>query len=126
MRRLRVVLALAAVLLLAGCTGGLPAGVDGDLTNDWQAMTQPTVTVPVAGVCYAEEATTGAASGDAPTRGCVNNPHQVETVYVWSFTGDDAQRSSPPPIGGQARAAAYAGSARARPTIWVTTTTWAC
>jgi hypothetical protein len=71
-------------------------------------MPDPAVSVPVAGVCYDQELTAGVASGDQETEGCQLS-HQVETVYVGSFTGDDAQRASPPPIGGPARAAAYAG-----------------
>jgi hypothetical protein len=100
-------LALGAVLALAGCTASLPAGVDGDLTNGWPAMPEPTVSVPVAGACYNQELTGGVAAGDQETQDCQVS-HQVETVYVGSFTGDDAQRSSPP-TGGPARAVAYAG-----------------
>jgi hypothetical protein len=106
MRRLPVLLALAATAVLAGCTASLPAGVDGDLTNGWPAMAEPKVSVPVTGACY-DLAANGVATGDEPTQSCTAQ-HAAETVYVGGFTGADAQRSSPPPFGGPARAAAYA------------------
>lgn len=106
MRRFRVVVALVAVAALSGCTGGLPSGVDGDLTNGWPAMPAPKVATPAAGVCYDKAATNGVWYGDFVTQDCLS-PHTVETVFVGTFAGADADRSNPPPIGGQSRAAAY-------------------
>ena len=108
MRRFGAVVAVvAAVAVLSGCTGGLPSGVDGDLTNGWPAMPAPKVAVPTVGVCYDKAATNGVWCGDFVTQDCLR-PHAVETVFVGNFTGPDADRSNPPSIGGQARAAAYA------------------
>ena len=70
---------LVVTLALAGC-GGLPPGVDGNLTNDWSAMPQPKIAVPVAGACYPEPYTT-VWTGDFHPVDCAQT-HNTETAYV--------------------------------------------
>jgi len=98
-RTMAAAAALGAVFALGGCTG-LPPGVDGDLTDGWSAMPQPKVVVPVIGACYAVPST-GVSPGDDPTTSCTTK-HDVETVYVGTFTGADAERSAPPAKGSPA------------------------
>jgi hypothetical protein len=96
----------SAVLLLAAC--GKPARVDGDLTNNWPALPEAKTALPVAGVCYPNEySPTWYGPFDDVKVDCASGTHKTETVYVASFTGADAQRSTPPLAGSTARAAAY-------------------
>ena len=99
------VAALCAVFALGGC-GKLPPGVDGDLTNGWPAMPQPKIVVPVAGACYAM-LSSGVSAGDDTTTPCVTT-HDLETVYVGTFAGADAGRSTAPAKGSPALVTAYA------------------
>lgn len=99
------VAALGAVFVLGGCGGGLPPGVDGDLTNGWPAMPQAKVVVPVAGACY-PGVSGGVSDGDDDTTPC-GPMHALETVYVGTFAGADAQRSTPPAKASPALVAAY-------------------
>lgn len=99
------VAALCAVFALGGC-GKLPPGVDGDLTNGWPAMPQPKIVVPVAGACYAM-LSSGVSAGDDTTTSCTT-AHDLETVYVGTFTGADAARSTAPAKGSPALVTAYA------------------
>lgn len=100
----RLLAVLVATLALAGC-GGLPPGVDGNLTNNWSAMPLPKVAVPVAGVCYPGRYV-HVWVGDFTTVDCANM-HQVETVFVGTFTGADAQRSAAPATDSPALPAVY-------------------
>jgi len=99
------VAALCAVFGLGGC-GKLPPGVDGDLTNGWPAMPQPKIVVPVAGACYAM-LSSGVSAGDDTTTSCTT-AHDLETVYVGTFAGADAGRSTAPAKGSPALVTAYA------------------
>jgi Septum formation len=106
MRRLLAALtALAATVALAGCAG-LPAGVDGNLTDNWPAMPEAKVSVPQAGACYQTQST-GFSAGEDSTMACTGT-HASETVFVGTFTGADADRSMPPTAGGPAVAAVFA------------------
>ncbi|HEY8472235.1 MAG TPA: septum formation family protein [Natronosporangium sp.] len=89
-RRLAMVAPAAFTLLLAGCT--LPDGVDGDLTDEWQPLSEPEVFVPEVGVCHAEPYD---AEGTLDTYAPVDcaEEHVTETVYVGEFTAD---RVTPP------------------------------
>jgi hypothetical protein len=99
-------LGVAAVLLVAGC--GKPAGVDGDLTNNWPALPEAKTPVPPSGACYPNEyAATWYGPFDDVKVDCASSAHKTETIYVGSFTGADADRSTPPLAGSAARAAAY-------------------
>jgi hypothetical protein len=106
-RARRLLAVLVATLALAGCGGGLPAGVDGNLTNDWSAMPLPKVAVPVAGVCYVQPYTS-VWIGDFDPVDCAQS-HHTETAYVGTFGGTDGQRSTPPTLGSPALRTAYDG-----------------
>ncbi|WP_232533890.1 septum formation family protein [Plantactinospora sp. KBS50] len=97
MRRLMVgVSALLAGLVLAGC--GAPAGLDGDLLDDWKPMGEPEAFVPPAGVCYPDDfAETAYVSSFTPVD-CTSS-HRFETVHVGTFTGAVADRAKPPAQG---------------------------
>jgi hypothetical protein len=104
--RRRVTLAvtlLAGALVLAGC--GKPAGVDGDLTNNWPAMAEAKVAVPEVGVCYDTEYDI-TWTGPFDTVDCAKT-HHIETTYVGSFTGADGSRSTPPLTGSTSRRTAF-------------------
>jgi hypothetical protein len=90
---------------VAGCAK--PAGVDGDLVNNWPAMPDPKVIVPPAHGCYWFGDTFPGDVSTLPEPMDCEFSHNVETVHVGEFTGADAQRSTPPPVGGSARHAAY-------------------
>jgi Septum formation len=90
-------------LALAGC--GKPAGVDGDLTNGWPALEPAKTAVPEVGACY-DKAYASTWYGPFDTTAC-DQDHQAETASVGAFTGDDAQRSSPPTADSPSRKAAF-------------------
>jgi hypothetical protein len=94
----------AATLALTGCAGG-PAGVDGDLTNNWATIGAPEAFVPLSGVCHLR--LHEAAVNTYRPVDCVA-PHRAETVHVGTLTGQDAGEQAPPPVGsptfGSARA----------------------
>jgi hypothetical protein len=96
-----------AVALWAGGCGGYPAGVDGDLTDNWPDLPPATLPVPAALVCYPDP---GVDKLPAPVD--CGSPHRIETVKVGMFTGDDATKDSPPPTGGPAQQRAYADCAQ--------------
>lgn len=97
--------AIGAALALAGC--GRPAGVDGDLTDDWLAFPKATTPVPVVGACYPTDYTETWYGDFSGAVDCTRTAHQTETVYVGSFTGADADRTAPPLAGSPARRTAY-------------------
>jgi hypothetical protein len=96
----------AAALTTASCAK--PAGVDGNLTNGWPRMAEAKIEVPAAGACYT--APSGADPSEVtkwPAAVACDTSHNVETVHVGTFTGADADRSTPPPGGGPGRRKAY-------------------
>ncbi|GAA4680018.1 septum formation family protein [Phytohabitans rumicis] len=107
MRRWIAAMALggAAALALSGC--GNPAGVDGDLTDDWTAVAEPKSFVPPAEVCYsADYAETAYLSSFSPVD-CASS-HRLETVFVGEFSGAAASRTTPPAKGSAEVRTAYA------------------
>jgi hypothetical protein len=87
---------VALVALLAGCGG--PAGVDGDLVDDWAAVGEPASFVPAAGTCHAALQPGASLGGRISVRGhVVDGPlatyepgacsarHEVETVHIGTF-----------------------------------------
>jgi Septum formation len=96
---------LGALVALSGCAG-LPAGVDGNLTDNWPAMPEAKIAVPVAGACYTNRFTR-VWIGDFTPVSCAES-HFVETVFVGTFTGADAARSSPPTSDSPAMPAIFA------------------
>jgi hypothetical protein len=99
-----VVASGAAAMVLAGCTAH--ADVDGNLTDDWAAMTEPTGVVPQAGTCHYVYVTVGYRTGYLPVK-CVDQ-HQSETVYVGRFTGASAELAIPPVPGSRPHRLAFA------------------
>jgi hypothetical protein len=95
----------AAALLLTGC--GKPPGTDGNLTNNWAALPEAKIPVPVAKVCYQIESDNPSTVTKWPASVECARTHTVETIHVGTFGGDDATRSSPPPTGGPGRRKAY-------------------
>jgi hypothetical protein len=92
-------------LLLSAC--GNPAGVDGNLTNNWKAMPDAVIPTPPSGACYnvTTDDPTSVTKWPAPVD-CATT-HTVETAYVGTFTGADAQRSAAPSSGSTGRRTAY-------------------
>ncbi|GIF17413.1 hypothetical protein Ate02nite_01430 [Paractinoplanes tereljensis] len=72
-------MAVLACALVSGC-GNLPAGVDGDLTNDWKPLPAATAFRPATGACHAELTQTGTIDNYSPVA-CTES-HLVETVAV--------------------------------------------
>jgi Septum formation len=99
MRRGRVLVAgltTLTLLALAGCNVGKPAGVDGDLTNNWPAFADAKTPTPVVGACYDTEYTDSwSGDFDSQTVDC-SKQHWTETSYVGQFDGDLAKRTVPP------------------------------
>ncbi len=97
MRRWLTAVALggAATLSLTGCAN--PGGVDGDLTNDWTTIGEPVAFLPEAGTCHPRFQEIGYLSAYQPVD-CAQS-HAVETLHLGTFTGEDAERLSPPPAG---------------------------
>jgi hypothetical protein len=92
-RQLHPVVGLAAILLLGGCA--LPDGVDGDLTGGWSAMPEPVVFEPEAGAChdrYFHDIVTMSTYRPVPCE----DGFRLQTVHVGTFTGDVADRLTPP------------------------------
>ncbi|WP_433687371.1 septum formation family protein [Micromonospora carbonacea] len=88
-----VCVALVAAVVLAGCGG--PAGVDGDLTDDWAAPGPAGPFTPAAGVCQvADFVDVLPLPAYAPVDCAL--PHRVETVHVGAFPAD---RAAPPGSG---------------------------
>lgn len=87
-----VMLGLSVTLVLAGC--GNPAGVDGELTDEWGAIPQPAVFVPAAGVCHPKFEPIGYLRTYQPVD-CAQQ-HTTETLYLGTVTGAEAGRDEPP------------------------------
>jgi hypothetical protein len=105
------VLGTTAVLVLAGC-GGRPPGIDGNLTNNWPAMPEAKLPVPAAHACYSVRQA-GPGTAKLPSAVDCSATHNLETVHVGVFSGDDAAKDTPPQVGGPAAQSAYADCAKA-------------
>ncbi|MFF0468912.1 septum formation family protein [Micromonospora zamorensis] len=97
MRSAMTTLFAAAVTatLLVGCAGS--GGLDGDLTDDWAALTPPSAFTPAAGVCQAADFTDVVTLAAYQPVDCAG-PHRVETVHVGAFPVERASA----PAGGSA------------------------
>ena len=89
-------LAVAAVLLLAGCSVPKPAGTDGNLVNGWPAVPAAQYTVPKAGSCYDSQASLTAADDAGYAEVSCSQPHTMEIAAVKTWTGAAASRSDVP------------------------------
>lgn len=107
MRRWIAAIALggATALTFSGC--GNPAGVDGDLTDDWVAVSEPKPFVPPAEVCHSGDYSDVAYLSSFNPVDCATS-HRLETVHVGEFTGGAASASAPPKKGSPEIRAAYA------------------
>ncbi|MGW0435056.1 septum formation family protein [Micromonospora sp. NPDC003197] len=96
MRRWLTLGALGAVaaLALTGCAN--PGGVDGDLTDDWAAVGELKIFVPENGTCHLDFSEVGYRSAYNPVD--CGQSHRLETLHLGTFTGEDANRTSPPPV----------------------------
>jgi hypothetical protein len=103
-RRWAIAFALAGGVLLAGC--GLPAGVDGQLPDDWAVPVAPAGWTPEAGTCHAHPYQETIPLLAYKPVACTQN-HIIETVHVGTFTGDDASRNNAPPPESPGMRAAY-------------------
>jgi len=83
---------LVATLALTGC-GSNPAGVDGDISDDWRPMSEPKPFVPDNEVCHSSAVESGYLAAYAPVD-CATT-HVTETVHVGAF--DAAGGKSPAP-----------------------------
>ncbi|MDT5038079.1 MAG: hypothetical protein QOE03_3264 [Micromonosporaceae bacterium] len=108
MRRIRTAVALGfvAVLLVSGCAGARPPGVDGNLTDGWPTMPDPTLPVPADHACYAPSDPSSRTYQLPAPVGC-DTRHTLETIHIGMITGDDAAGDLPPPAGGPAQQREY-------------------
>jgi hypothetical protein len=97
---------LAVVALLLGACSN-PAGVDGNLVNDWKAMPEAVIPTPPAEACYNQTTDDPGSVTKWPAPVDCATTHTVETAYVGTFAGEEAERSSPPSSGSAGRRAAY-------------------
>jgi hypothetical protein len=109
--RMRRVLAMLVVLLTAGCSAALPAGVDGELTDDWPVPAPAAPFRPVAAECHEALAETVAARDHHPV-GCAEL-HVAETYLV----GSAADASVVPAPGTPQAVAAFQDCSRAADTF---------
>jgi predicted small secreted protein len=95
MRRWRAT-AIAVALIAAALTGcATPAGVDGDLGDDWRPMAQARQFAPKAGECHLTSDPTSPLNYQPVD--CAQ-PHRLETIHVGTLTGALADRPIPPPF----------------------------
>jgi hypothetical protein len=95
----------AAVVLLGAC--GTPAGVDGNLINGWGPLSEAKIPVPPTAACYSVTTDDPATVSRWPAPVDCTASHNVETVHVGQFTGDEGSRNTPPSTGSPARRRAY-------------------
>ena len=92
-----------AVSLLSGC--GI-AGVDGDFTDDWPALSEPKVFTPEADVCHAGGFRKVDSATTYETVECTQT-HGAETAHVGTFRGEYGSGDAPPANNSPAMRAAY-------------------
>jgi putative regulator of septum formation len=94
----------AAGLLLGGCA--LRDGVDGELTDGWQAMAEPVGFVPDVGACHAQEYAPESTLNTYSPVDCAEE-HVTETVHVAEFGDGSADLAAPPEAGSDEWQTAY-------------------
>lgn len=98
-------LLLAVTFTLAGCVQ--PDGTDGNLTNGWPLPPDPKLPAPSDGACYQIQTEDPADVAKWPEPVNCDTQHTVETVHLGQYTGADAERSTPPSIGGAEQRKAF-------------------
>jgi hypothetical protein len=93
-----------AALLIAGCTT-IPEGLDGDVTNSWSMIGNPTAFKPAAGTCHEDLEPTGPMETYRPV--ACTALHLSETVALGTFTGPTAAQTHVPEPGSAAETTAY-------------------
>jgi hypothetical protein len=83
---------------LAGC--GTPAGVDGDLTDDWRPFAAATQFAPKSGECHVSVDSASFLTSYQPVD--CGQTHVAETIHLGTFTGALAERPTPPQVGSAA------------------------
>jgi hypothetical protein len=91
--------------LLAACAD--PPGIDGNLANNWQIMADAAIPTPPAAACYNYTTDDPSSVTKWPAPVDCTTAHTVETAYVGTFTGAEAELSSSPSAGSAARRSAY-------------------
>ncbi|MGN9914596.1 septum formation family protein [Phytohabitans sp. LJ34] len=101
MRRVLSVAVLGGLVatLLAACSK--PAGVDGDLVDDWKAQPEATSFVPESGVCHLSLPDERLISRTAYNPIDCATEHHYETVFVGELTGSAKDASAPPDAGSE-------------------------
>ena len=97
--------ALACLAALAGCSGGLPEGVDGDLTNRWDAPPQASAWRPLSGWCFDEAQPTASPDDYAPIS--CDERHLTQTYHVGDLDGAAAKSSADQGTPSPSQLAAY-------------------
>lgn len=100
----RIAIGSVLALVVAGC--GNPAGVDGELTDDWAAIPEPVTFVPESDTCHPRLERVGSLLAYQPVD-CAK-PHIAETLHLGTVTGADAHRDTPPLPGSPGRRAVRA------------------
>lgn len=100
-----VALMAAAALAAAGCSSP-PAGVDGDLVDDWKPLAEAKAFVPAVGVCHATVVESGYLANYRPVD-CAG-AHMTQTAYVGTFSGAAAEAPAPVAVGTPQYRAAFA------------------
>ena len=99
-------MATAGLLVLATAGCGTPGGVDGDLTDDWAAISAPTGFTPVAETCHLANFAVVGTRSTYEEVDC-KLKHRTETVYVGTYEDPAAEADTPPAEGSAGSRAAY-------------------
>lgn len=92
-------------MVLAAC-GEVPAGVDGDITDDWGGFPPLAGFVPEAPACHPQDFRPVAPLAEYQPVDC-GQPHLVETVYVGELEGEAAELPAPPAADSSVQQEAY-------------------
>jgi hypothetical protein len=100
--------ALAAACVLAGglLAGCAPAGVDGNLVDDWPALAEPKIFTPADAACHASAYRVTSSASTYETVDCTKT-HGTETIHVGTLRGEDGSGNSPPAEDSPAMRSAY-------------------
>src|SRR2546430_2154007 len=101
MSRIRLALVVAVLVALAGCAG-TPAGVDGNLTDDWSAMPEARVVLLPVDACdishtndwLANQLDGGVLYSPGGSGSGCDKTHIAETVYARTTSGARAGGTS--------------------------------